>query len=93
MNPKVFCLLLAATLAVPSASVAMEASTDTNDRASLATAMRALADERAKQLADLAILQAKLDAAERCAGKGKFYTPNKAGSDEHQCTDIVVTHE
>ena len=55
--------------------------------------MRALADERAEQLAELALLQAKLDAAERCAGKGKFYTPDKAGGDQHQCTDIVVTHE
>lgn len=93
MHPKILCLLMGAAIAAPSAAVALEASTGSNDRASLGTAMRAVAEERADQLAELAALQLKLDAAVRCAGKGKFYTPTKAGGDEHHCSEITVTHE
>lgn len=93
MHPTKLCLLMAAAFSAPSAAVAMEVSTESNDRASLGTAMRAVAEERAEQLVELAALQLKLDAAVRCAGKGKFYTPDKPGGDEHHCSEITVTHE
>lgn len=93
MHPKGFLFLVAAALAASPIVLAMESSTGSNDRASLGTAMRAVAEERADQLAALAALQLKLDAAVRCAGKGKFYTPDKPGGDEHHCSEITVTHE
>lgn len=80
-----------AMMAMPMSAVALERTTESNDRASNTAMLRKHAADRADLLVEISALQAKLDSTVRCAGKGKFHTPDKAGADADGCTDIVVT--
>lgn len=85
-----FVLLGAAGLAA-GAAFAMEAVTESNERASTGALFRQFAAERADQLSDLTVLQAQVDRIISCTAKGRFYTPSKSGADADGCTDIEVT--
>lgn len=93
MHPRqVIAVALALAAALPlMAARALEVTTNTNDRASNAALIRHLAAARAGQLAEVATLQAQVDAILACTFKGKVYTPGQSGADAQGCTDIEVT--
>lgn len=72
---------------------ALEASTQSNNRASNAAVIRHLAAERADQLAEVSVLQSKVNTILTCTYKGRFYAPEQADADSQGCTDIEVTIE
>lgn len=88
-----YTLLLAASVACPSVQ-ALETAFGSNDRASNAALVRHLAAQRASQIADVAALQARVDAIIRCSGKGKFHTTSNPVADTDGCSDIqpVITN-
>lgn len=88
----IFALGLWAALTAPSPSLlALEATTTTNDRASAAAVARFQAEQQASHFAELAVIQAKVDALLACTAKGRFYAPEGDNPDAGGCTSIEVT--
>lgn len=81
---------LALAMLAPCAT-AIEATTAPNDRASQAAIFRQLAANRADQLAEIAAIQAQVDAMLTCTRKGRFYAPGEPQADADSCTVIAVT--
>lgn len=94
MHSRQVCFAIAAMAAaavIGTPVVALEITTQSNDRASNAALVRHLAAQRVDQLAEIAAIEAQVDAMLICTAKGKFHTPSHTDADSDGCTSISVT--